>query len=560
MAAVSPIRAGALAAAVLLAAIGPPTAVAAEHDAPAPEAELLVKFHSGTSAAERADAHDEGGGRVDGRLRAEAVDVVDLERGQSADEALVSYGLNRDVQWAELNRRVAIAAAPDDLGARLWGLQNTGQDGGLFDADIDAPEAWDLVAAAAGAADYTVGVVDTGIDLGHEDLAGRAITDCLSALGGTGQLGPGCPDDNDHGTHAAGTIAAIPGNGRGVAGAAPGARVLMCKALGRDGSGFISDVVACMNDIVARRSALNIRVLSMSIGGGPSSTLEAAVNDAWNKGVLVVAAAGNDAGATTTYPAGYANAVSVGATDRTDAHASFSNQNPDVELSAPGVAIVSTVPGGYAAYNGTSMAAPHVAAAAALIAWKDGKAQQALRAALDQAVDDLGPAGRDPAFGYGRLNLCRALRGGCSYSAGAPPASRPVAPSTPAPRDGDRSPPRVRASWPARVRLRSALSGGIRVGCRADEPARCTLRAEMRASDARRLGLRSRPSGGVVAIGGDSTRLARGRRATLKARPTHSAGRRLAAARVPLMLRLTAVDRAGNRSTVARRVTLTARP
>ena len=203
MAAVSPIRAGALAAAVLLAAIGPPTAAAAEHDARAPQAELLVKFRSGTSAAERADAHDEGGGRVDGRLRAEAVDVVDLERGQSADEALVSYGLNRDVQWAELNRRVAIAAAPDDLGARLWGLQNTGQDGGLFDADIDAPEAWDLVAGAAGAADYTVGVVDTGIDLGHEDLAGGAIADCLSALGGTGELGPGCPDDNGQGTHAA---------------------------------------------------------------------------------------------------------------------------------------------------------------------------------------------------------------------------------------------------------------------------------------------------------------------------------------------------------------------
>jgi thermitase len=437
----------------------------------------------------------------------------------------------------------------------MWGLENAGQDGGLSDADIDAPEAWDLVpgaslAGAWAAGEYTVGVIDTGIDVGHEDLAGKVIGDCYSALGGGGTLSPGCADQNGHGTHASGTIAAIGNNGRGIAGAAPGARILMCKALGADGSGFVSDVVACMNDIVNKRSAYNIRVLSMSIGGGGSATLEAAVNDAWSKGVLIVAAAGNDGNGTVSYPAGYANAVSVAATDRSDARAGFSNANADVEISAPGVGIVSTVPGGYAAYSGTSMAAPHVAAAAALIAWKDGRAGPALRTALDAAVDDLGAAGRDHSFGHGRLNLCKALGGSCAY---APGSSRPSPAAPPAPA-ADRTAPRVRATLPARVDLRRALRGGIRAACGTNEAARCTLSAELRGAEARRLGLRARGPRSVP-IAEATADLSGAGSATLDARLTQVAARAIRGARsVTINVRLTARDRAGNSKSLTRRV------
>ena len=192
------------------------------------------------------------------------------------------------------------------------------------------------------------------------------------------------------------------------------------------------------------------------------------------------------------------------------------------------------------------MAAPHVAAAAALIAWREGKAQAALRSALAAAVDDLGPAGRDPAFGYGRLNLCKALGGACAYTPGG--ASQPVAAGPPL----DRTPPRVRAAWPARVDLRTARRSGIRVVCGSNEAARCTLSAELRGSAAKRLGFR-----GTIPIGEASAELSGAGTVTLEARLSPSAARALRSRRrATLNLKLTVTDRSGNRRVVSKRLKL----
>jgi thermitase len=132
-------------------------------------------------------------------------------------------------------------------------------------------------------------------------------------------------------------------------------------------------------------------------------------------GSVLVAAAGNDGDSTVNYPAGYAQVVSVAATDSNDARASFSNANADVEVAAPGVDVLSTIPGGqYATLSGTSMATPHASGVAGVL-WQLFPTDTAagIRSRLDGSVDDLGPAGRDQSFGFGRVNLCKAAGGGC---------------------------------------------------------------------------------------------------------------------------------------------------
>src|SRR3954471_17077538 len=149
----------------------------------------------------------------------------------------------------------------------------------------------------------------------------------------------------------------------------------------------------------------------MSLGGSSSRAIGDAVRYAWEGGgrggSVLVAAAGNDGTDAVDYPAGRAEVVSVAAVDASDAVASFSNHNDDVELAAPGVDVVSTLPGGkYGAMSGTSMATPHVSGAAALL-WDahPRAAASTIRARLDAAALDLGDAARDPVFGFGRLDL-----------------------------------------------------------------------------------------------------------------------------------------------------------
>ncbi|WP_433295476.1 S8 family serine peptidase [Actinoplanes sp. CA-030573] len=280
------------------------------------------------------------------------------------------------------------------------------------DADPYRPQQWDLDAMRTDKAwsrstgkGVTVAVVDTGVDSSHPELAGQVLP------GGdfiTGTEGPSI-DPNGHGTHVAGVIAAAAGNGQGIAGVAPDARILPVRVLGANGSGYLSDVA---NGIVyaAGRGAdvINLSVSASARFGAVTN----AVAYARSLGVVVVAAAGNmrAQGSPVSYPAAEPGVIGVAATTPGDGIAFYSNAGDYVDVAAPGNSIISTFPGGYRSMQGTSMAAPHVAALAALIRAADhGLGPDAVEKAIESTAVDLGAPGRDDDFGYGRVDAAAAL-------------------------------------------------------------------------------------------------------------------------------------------------------
>ena len=293
----------------------------------------------------------------------------------------------------EPNVAITSTRTPNDpsFASRQWDLNNTGQTGGTPDADIDAPEAWNNT---TGDPAVVVGVIDSGIDYNHADLQanmwhnpfeipdngidddGNGIVD--DVYGANFITGDGDPmDDADHGTHVAGTIAAVGNNGTGVTGVAWNARLMALKFLGSDGTGLLSDAISAINYAISmKQRGVNVRVLNASWGANQFvSSLQTAINNAGNNGILFVAAAGNDGAnndSVPTYPANFtsSNIIAVAATDANDRLAGFSNYGAtSVDLGAPGVNIYSTLPGDtYGLLSGTSMATPHVTGVAAL-AW-----------------------------------------------------------------------------------------------------------------------------------------------------------------------------------------------
>ena len=258
-----------------------------------------------------------------------------------------------------------------DLGGIFWGLDRLG-----------APEAWSAGYTGSG---ITVAVVDTGVDYTHSDLDGNIWINSGEIAGngidddGNGYIDDvrgwnfdantnNVMDDNSHGTHVAGTIAGE-NNGVGITGVAYNARIMAVKVLSASGSGTLTAVA---NGI--RYAADNgAKVINLSLGGGGSADLLAAVSYATSRGAVVVMAAGNEAAASPSYPAAYAQSygLAVGAIDSAGNLASFSNRAGSTQLdyiTAAGVSVYSSVPGGgYASYSGTSMATPHIAGAMALL-------------------------------------------------------------------------------------------------------------------------------------------------------------------------------------------------
>lgn len=265
---------------------------------------------------------------------------------------------------------------------------------------VGAEEAWGL---ELGSRDLIVAVVDTGVDASHPDLAGRVLQGYDFVNRDTAAA-----DDHGHGTHVAGIIAASGEDGAGVAGMAWRVRILPVKVLDAQGSGYYSDIISGIRYAADQGAA----VINLSLSGGASSAiLQEAVDYARSRGSLVVAAAGNDALDSLGYPAACRGVTSVGAVDANDIPASFSNRGEGLDLVAPGLDIYSDYKSkGFASLSGTSMAAPQVAGAAALLlslypGWSIDQVEQRLYS----TARDLGASGYDTVTGWGVLQVDRAL-------------------------------------------------------------------------------------------------------------------------------------------------------
>lgn len=267
-------------------------------------------------------------------------------------------------------------------------------------AKIEADNAWDVT---IGNSSVLVAVVDTGIDWSHSDLAANYVP-----LGYDWVNGDEDPmDDNGHGSHVAGIIAATLNNEFGIAGLAQ-VSIMAEKGLDWNGTGYADDLA----NAIIHAADQGADIITMSWGSYESSTLiYRAIIRAYNSGVLLVASAGNDATNERMYPAAYDEVIAVTATDKSDNPASFSNYGDWVELSAPGVSIYSTLLNDNFGYkSGTSMAAPHVSGVAALI-WSvyPQETRDDVRMRLRNTSDDLGEAGFDYYYGYGRINARKAV-------------------------------------------------------------------------------------------------------------------------------------------------------
>ena len=280
------------------------------------------------------------------------------------------------------------AKGGDEMLGKLWGMKK-----------IDAEAAW---AVTTGSREVTVAVVDTGIDYKHPDFADHVKNGYDFANDDNDAM-----DDNAHGTHCAGSVGAAMGNG-GVVGVAPNVTMLAVKVLTGEGSGSYAGVAQG----IVFAADQGVQVISMSLGGPSSSAaVDEAVKYAMSKGVLVVAAMGNDNSERPSYPAAVPGVMAVGSTTSSDTRSSFSNFGKHISVGAPGSDILSTVPGGgYDTFSGTSMATPHVAGLAALVKSRFPQADAAeLKARIEKATDDLGQGGFDKQFGHGRINARKAL-------------------------------------------------------------------------------------------------------------------------------------------------------
>lgn len=304
--------------------------------------------------------------------------------------------IEEDVEVFATNKPTTPPPPPADPQVVPWGISRVG-----------APAAWGYSTGAG----VNVAILDTGIDSDHPDLA---------VAGGLNAIAPrkSWDDDNGHGTHVAGIVAAL-NNSRGVVGVAPGASLYAVKVLDRRGSGYLSTIINgltwCINTRSDGVAGNDIGVVNMSFGASSSNqSFYQAIAAAHAAGIVLVAAAGNSYGrAPVDYPAAYGECLAVSATDYFNQLANFSSWGSAVALAAPGDVILSTYKGGgYASMSGTSMATPHVTGVVALrLALYPYESPEEVRRALEAAALDLGAPGVDRYFGAGLVQALGALVG-----------------------------------------------------------------------------------------------------------------------------------------------------
>ncbi len=401
--------------------------------------ELIVRFAANTdgrisSMAERNQILGTvGGGTIKYDFKiVPGLSVVELSAWTTVEDALLALNGVDGILYAQPNYEVeALSTFPDDPRFdELWGMHNTGQTGGTFDADIDAPEAWDI---AIGSSEIVAAVIDTGVDYTHVDLAANMWVN-EAEFNGT----PGVDDDNNgyvddiygydfcnndgdpiddhyHGTHCAGTIGAVGNNSEGVAGVCWNVKIMAIKFLDSGGRGWTDDAIKC----VEYSTLMGANLSSNSWGGGGySQGLKDAIDAAGAAGMLFLAAAGNSGVNNDEhphYPSSYdcQSLIAVMATDSDDrrsAHGGWaSNYGPQsVDIGAPGSSILSCEPGNqYGIHSGTSMATPHVAGACALL-WStnpvmsNNEVKDIVLRTVDKTLAEL-------CVSEGRLNLYKAV-------------------------------------------------------------------------------------------------------------------------------------------------------
>jgi subtilisin family serine protease len=355
-------------------------------------------------------------------------DLAKVKANLAQDPRVEAVELNYEISLQETLSDISIQQTPSDPEFnQLWGLNNTGQTGGTSDADIDAAEAWDV---QKGSKNVVVAVIDSGVDYKHQDLTPNIWKNTGETAGdGIDNDGNGYKDDvrgydfinkdndpmddNSHGTHVAGTIGAVGNNKIGVVGVSQNVSIMPLKAFGSNGRSSIDSITKAINYATQNGA----KVINASFGDFVgSSAWKDAIADANKKGVLFVAAAGNQGKNNDNdpyYPANYdlPNIITVAATNDRDQLARFSNYGKtSVDLGSPGENILSTVPGNqYGLQSGTSMAAPHVAGAAALLLAQNPKLSVTqLKDSLMKTTDPLTALNGKTVSG-GRLNIGKAF-------------------------------------------------------------------------------------------------------------------------------------------------------
>ena len=368
--------------------------------------QLLVQTRQGVSEEEAGKHFAAHGAKSHRKIRPLGVSVIRVPAGSEAKvtEALMKTGQFTFVEPDHVVQGTSMVPNDPDFPYE-WHLSK-----------IQAPAAWDRT---VGSASQVIAIIDTGVDPNHEDLSSKLVA-------GYDFLGQGGTSDvNGHGTAVAGLAGAASNNGVGVSGVAWGTKIMPIRVV--DSSG--NTTYSAMANAITWAADHGARVISMSLAGpSASSTLQNAVNYAWNKGSVLFAAAGNYSTSSPYYPAACDNVVAVGASDANDALSGYSNYGNWVDLVAPGDNLMSTNNGGgYGYYTGTSGSTPVTAGVAALVlSANPNLTASQLVSILKQNADDLGAPGVDNTFGSGRVNAYRAVTaagGGGSTDTTAPAVS-----------------------------------------------------------------------------------------------------------------------------------------
>src|SRR6266700_944722 len=348
---------------------------------------LIVKLVAGLSSEEQAAVFARNGGVKTSSIAPLRLHVVEVAADELA-AVLSSYRADPQVERVEENTTRSSEARPSDaLYINQWALPRIG---------------WDVVyGTIAPTGTATVAVLDTGVDARHPDLAGNVISG-VSILDGS----DGTTDPSGHGTWLAGIVAANTGSLEGIAGVGyAGVRVMPVTVLDANGIGRDSDIIAGV--VWAADRGADVILMSFSATGF-SSHLQDALDYAWSKGAVLVAAAGNAASTDPTFPAGHRGVMGVAATDPDDRLAPFSNEGQSVFIAAPGTDIQTTdVADAYIVVSGTSTAAAHVAGVAGFMRAVDSTLSNGV--IVGRLARTADPAGAPSQTGNGRINMARAL-------------------------------------------------------------------------------------------------------------------------------------------------------